>query len=950
MNSKGLLILMMLIVHHLEAATTLGADATVAGDTFSFAVSAHAHDADTDTFFTAANETTADNKFGLAMSQPGGKFTALLETTLSLDGVAGTANPLLGKKISLLDTLTLGLPVVVLDTAPATVYLLDRKDSGSPLFSAADINDALGASSAGVVRLAHAEKSHIFAAVKKNGGSFGEGGGGIAVIKNKGTSLDKLNATDGTSGGNVAAAINITSSFLKIVSNLASITANAVDMHFDRHLQRLYIALEVTAGAGNNDGARAIAVGRMSGDILTLDEIAPAAVFTSNNKIVGATGANQAVTIYKVRSLQTSSRLSYLIVAGGNGAAAATGNTIYALPLVDLGPTNETTSADHGKLAKFDATPQDSFHAQNPSFLRVRGMTTPATTAAHVLTSASTAAIVGAGALPIAASQRITDLVALNDGVYVSISSTFDGTAEPGVWHSQAILDELGRIKAWTPWRRAAGTDDKIFGFALDHKSGDMWLMTGASASAIKIVNFSQWSVANGDALLGGAAADPAKGLVSQLITELPRSTGGIHNLVEFAKNTPGFGNVPATVNNQLSCAAVLGFNKVVLAELGRNAVASTFRANTGDFATGKQTFTDGTMTGFVADASAKLLSLSGGVLSDISPLTTAEVSRAPLTGGALGYFFIGGTRGLAVLSRADGTGWSTAAGTDGLKAGFVGLVATMSFKKLGSYTNVRKLMSDGTYLFVLTNQQLDRITISTISGTPTITTLATLSALGLPSHASFSDVVVSNKFALLATSEGLFRVGNSKNITTAATAADVGWVSVAGRGEGIAPATRLWVVSPTGHENGLAQNGMVYVLSGAVSTSQSRVHRFTVKDTSASAIDDTTIQALNDLFVKSVPSFLVEFGAYRNFIATDGVLLYNTYSGNQIVGPVVRAFALYRIADKYSADPEREVFLYRFLFGPEALPAVSSIRQPVRSSASGAWLIGGDAGLLVNE
>jgi hypothetical protein len=941
----------------LSASAVVSGDSTLPNVSFSFPIHQHVYDVTNGLFFVGADQDSTCSNLSLAVASLATSFQALSPQSITVNSQDGQPNPLFSKKISQLALIqNAGLVAVTADN-PSSMSLLYSflefntstqiyvpQPAQAKLLTTTGINDAAGNVTAGVVGLA-ASSAFAYAAVKKNGATFGEVGGGIALLAVN--SLDKKNAVTGAMGGNLAAPLDPTTPAVKITSNLASITANMVDMYYDYYLDRLYIALQVTANGGASDGARAIVVGRVAGGILNFDAIAPDAALTGTNHIVGATGSGSQIFLFKVRTLQTSSKLSYLIVEGNNGTTG--GPNIFALPLVDKTPLNQTSDPVHGTLAKFDSTPMDQYFPTYAYPIQSRGLTTQATAPADLLTNTSTQAIVGGGPLPLGTSQVITDIFARNDAVYVSIGNSFDGTTRPGVFYSQAILDSLGRIKAWTPWQRAAGTDNTMFGIALDQRSGRMWLMPGDSVTTLTVVRLTDWTNGAGDGLLGGPPTNRTLGLVDQLSVLLPKEQGGIQNFFNFSETTPGFGTVPPTANNQISMAVAVGLNNVVLCETGRNATASQFRADTGDFATGEKIFTDGTLTGFAPDGTAKIVAISGGVLGTIGPLTSAEVSRIPLSGSTTnGYLFVGGTGGVAVLSAANGAGWDTSSPNGGLHAGFVNLTGTMSFKTVGSYTNVRKLVCDGTYLYVLTNTLLDRITISSIASGPLVTVhLATLTQLGLQSFSSFSDVIVSQKLGILATSAGLYRVANGFNIANPAlTSGGLGWTNVP-LPEGLGTATRLLAVSPTGFDAGLAaggMGGMLYVMGGAVSFNQARVYRFSIADVSSSAIGDATVQSLNDLFIKNVPSFFVEFGSYRNFIATEGTSLLNEISGTQKNGPLLFDFGQLVMGNRYLAKNGNPAI------GALPLTSTSSVRQMLRNSASGSWLVGGSHGLFVNE
>jgi hypothetical protein len=280
-----------------------------------------------------------------------------------------------------------------------------------------------------------------------------------------------------------------------------------------------------------------------------------------------------------------------------------------------------------------------------------------------------------------------------------------------------------------------------------------------------------------------------------------------------------------------------------------------------------------------------------------------------------------------------------------------------MSFKPLGSYEHVRKLWSDAHYLYVLTRNRLDRITLKSIAtASLEVVTVATPQALGLPEYTYFSDFGISDKLGVIATSSGLFRVGDCCDITEPSliSAHALNWTKVV-MPESDAPVFRLLFISPTHDEGGFAYDGMMYVLSGSVTHNQTRVSRFFVSDVRNQPITDSTIQPLNDLFVKGTLSYLLEFGELKNYIATDGLAILNSHSGNQKCGAVLKAFSGestsgtgFKTCSRYATPHSNFTVVKEFPLS-KSTPKHSTIHRIVRS-ISGSWIVCGDFGLQMNE
>ncbi len=120
-----------------------------------------------------------------------------------------------------------------------------------------------------------------------------------------------------------------------------------------------------------------------------------------------------------------------------------------------------------------------------------------------------------------------------------------------------------------------------------------------------------------------------------------------------------------------------------------------------------------------------------------------------------------------------------------------------------------------------------------------------------------FIDCAISGFFGLLATTGGLFRVGNGKRVNTAMNESDVSWILVT-IPEGINAPIQLLSVSQTGRHQDVAQGigGNIYVFSAHVGVDQSRVHRFSVQTIDENPMQEDTIQLFNELLRKFSVAF----------------------------------------------------------------------------------------------
>ena len=935
------------------AAVLLTTTSAGPNQTFSFPVQAHATSSQGGTLYIGALPTATNTQnFALAFTQRGATiFEPLAMEKVQINNTSGI-DPVFNKGISLLTVIPVpGIsdnPVVVTADNPTNAYLFENISHPEKIsiLSVEGVKDAAGAVTAGIVaieqytiRLATianvSSMSGAFGAVKPNAGSFGAVGSGIALLQltvskveqdgpdNKKIektvySFTQLDAQPGSiSTVARASALNISSPSVAINNNVAAIT-DIVDMHWDAKLRRLYVGLQLTVGATAGDGGRALVVGYLDamGKINFLP-FAPDAVFTANNEIIGTGTANAQVAIQKVRTMHTSTQLDYVVVLGGNGNAAATAHTVYALPITNQ--MNQvgviTNNATHGVLADKNATPVTLFsgsHYNNPSFFTMREIQDPATTTADIFTTdatdANSPAHVGRGPLP---AGNIADMVVARDAVFVSVI-TPDVNQLPGIFYSSAYFDDLGKIKGWTPWQRTGGTTLGVYGLAFDEIDGTIMFMSGSTPDTVQKVYRTQWGTGDEASL---------QFLLALLAAEFSPAAGGIQGLFDFQMGVNPIAPTPGL--RDIAVQIATGLQKIMLTQTGQ-LINGALIPSGGDFVANPQRFTDGIIS---PAANAKALIVSGGALDQLGAIIAADIGVANNNG----WLFVGGVGGLAVLAEANGDGWDT---TTGLSNNFAGLVDGMAFNIIGSYSFVRKLIADNGFLYVLTDMRLDRINLALsnfATGQLSVTTLATTHDPDLNSYGAFLDLVVTNKFALLATNEGLLRVGNGKNVSTAANVADVAWTPVM-LNQGIVPITQLTTVTPTGRPQdlGAQEGGNVYVSNAYIGYNQGQVNRLSIANVAAAPIDNNTVTQLPDILIQNMPGPLSAMFEYFDVYATDGSL-YLYGCSQDLTRP------LFVKTVQSNNRPLRNA--------PIALngAGASMLNDILRNSASGSWLVSGD-------
>lgn len=909
-SKKDFLVLIFLSTTVLSAQILLEGDSAAAANTsFSFNVLKKYLNNNTFDLYVGRNDATdagaaTDVKnYALSVIKAGTTaFIPLSPAQAWVNGVENSDNPLHGEKISQLGYFSQGPLVVRADALQHLYYLASGASSNlSSVLKIENVKDAQGASASngsttsGIVRIA-GSSNYAFAAVGKNGSTFGVVGAGIALIKEIKNGLEQIAAVTGDTGIK-ALPLDPSSSELKITTNLASIDATIVDMYWDDILQRLYICVKATGAGGATDGALGVVVGYVEvvdgAPKLKFSAFAPAssAVFNNQTYIVGGIGADTVTEIQQVKTMHTSAGTSYLITLG-NAASSKADQTVSALPLVNKKPAsvyadNESylTDPEQGTLASKTVNAginlKEYFKSNKQiSYFVGRGFQVAASVTADLTIQTDKAAQVGGDFAP----GIVLDMRVYKDAVFISVSGNDD---EAQVYSSQALLDGAGAIKAWTPWRpvmRPVTTANRVYGLEYQPAVGRLYTMEGSSSSAVNIVKTSIWSQGLKDGLLGGTTSDNSVGFESLLSSAFLQENGGIQGLLDFPKETVAFSQ---TEGQRLSMMVATGYKKIMLIETGQDNGSSKFTPNIGSFFSADNIAVTNGALDVPRTANTKIITISGGVLDTVGAISTATILWKT-SATASGYLVIGGVGGVAILRASGGTGW-----TSKLQKSFENIGTDLSFEIIGNYSHVRKVVADGQFLYVLTNKTFDRIPASQLTGTITPTVLATPADLGLASFDSFSDVVVSSKLALLATSRGLYRVGNGKDISTETSASAVDWTLISFT-EGPAAVTRLVPVGTTSLEYDFAQQnggGMVYVLASSVGEQLSAVYRLAIRNISSAAIDATTVEQIPDDILSTVVGPYAHIGSYRNYFTTDGALPVVTRSYYNVTAAVAQAF-----------------------------------------------------------
>jgi hypothetical protein len=857
-----------------------------------------------------------------------------------LNGVAQENNPLFNagfSYLSILERANIQRVAVVKNGTQEyqQVYLVDtflRPDNISVLSSSV-IKDASGINNAKkIIGLTHAQDSIIFVPViGSESTTFGDANSGIAVLsigefqtpENKSVRiLEQIDAGEGIPENphiRRAALLDRSTAAIKINSNLSFID-DSIEMWWDSELRLLYGGLKVVGADKQEDGVRALFIGSFDTEgknTLTIRPIVSTAAFfpESKNQIVGACGPNASINISKVCVMHTSTGLPYVIVVSNQLGT----DRVYALPVVNKRNNKGIIATDdlelHGTLAKKDAQPVNVLSDQDvPRFLGRKFDDIVTCPSEMICAEDRFAQIGGQGVIP--GNGKITAMKIVGDAVFISVG---DGNA-PGIFYSRALFDKSARINGWTLWQRVAGVIDPVVNFSLNTEVGNFVFLTKQQNIDYDTLKRTSWSSENKESPIS---------LSSLVKNDMPQSSGGVRGLFSFSPDTPGLSGI--------SLIMATGNNNVTLIETGSKMMArGTCVPHQHTSAIESVACINGTIDKKLHNA--LYISIKGGELQELGPITAAEIAYSSEKNNA--WLCVGGTNGIAILCSSDGSGWKACCA---LSHHFKGLTPDMSFKKMGAYRFVRKLVCDNNFLYILSDNRCDRVDLQKSNfaqGDIYLDTIATSEdELSVHHNSIFLDLLVSEKLALVSTSKGFFRIGDSKNISTVKNFDDACWTPIA-IPNNHAPVTKIIPISSTTRAQDISRNGggNIYCLSGYRGKDYGQINRFTVSDTTDEDVGYHTVQPIPDVF-KLVPfnhnktSYFCSFGSVRDLVMSDGALFFN---------------------ERNKEDSENLFIDNNTRHNKVTLPLNvddgKAITGIVRDYASGRWFIGGDFGLKINE
>jgi len=769
------------------------------------------------------------------------------------------------------------------------ICLVQDVDKGEfVLTTTKKLNDAGGNPTGGIAGISGIG-SHLFASVNHTGQTaFGGNDSGIAVVKPLPTSLEPIDATTGND--DCSKAVSVKQAACSVAAQI-DLDDNST-LHWDGVLKKLYVGLQ---GSVNTAGTflSGLLIGRMEGDKLILEPIIDPTVIatdTGTDKIFAfydAATQTSKVAIHKIKTMYTSTGKTYLIVNGNiyPGAGSVLKTEVFALPIMHQQYSDGTFATNNktllGKIAKKDSISQEE----------------AASSVGDLQLNTDAQSKVGQGA----ASDDVQNLFVLGDTVYVCLAgATRDAQ---GIFKSTAIFDKDGLIRSWTPWQRVMGATDPVINGFIDINTGQYWYLT-QSINQWDTVKVTCWNQ-NDPTLLGN--------LASKLTTEFSQQNAGVHQLFNFPTQTESF------ENNKFALMVATGYQKVVLIQTGKDTSGTFVPTSNADFST---------------NITNNVKVFNDAALTTIGPICCAAVSRSPIANQ--GWLFVGGHNGVETLRDSNGNGWTL---LENLTSDLIGF----TFKTIGTFKNVHKLVCDDEYLYVLTAQALYRIAMANTKfkdlspDNLDAEIIAQASVLGTQ-YDTFLDFIIAGNVGILATSTGLYRTANSQTIKTSNA-----WTQVlSASGYSLGPVTHLSMLSLT--KGSFDGGGNLYVVAANMTTDLATVLRFNVTDPSGT-ISDTTIEPITELKSKSTDptrDHYYAFGTMRTAYVPDGTFGYHT---------LPKHFIRTDQAQKVNMAPTQ----FSIRASNRTLPLGLESRAhnagiPVQNTVSGAWIIPGDWGIRINE
>lgn len=583
----------------------------------------------------------------------------------------------------------------------------------------------------------------------------------------------------------------------------------------------------------------------------------------SGNQIAATDQKNTSLFINNLGSLTTSTNLSYLLVHGGQNTFSDSVNSVFALPII-----NDPLYAV-GTLANINQKPTLIF-SEKPPYLYVKSVLREYPVDSNDLYSLDNPlrikeAFVGQGKLEYNDGTtifklQINDLEGYRDSVFAStVYLNHDQQGIGGIFYSQALLDETGMIKNWTPWQRK-----DIVGNLLTSR----YIPTLGSSAGILLGLYST------PVLAALSSTGPFLNIGNPLWGDLPLNKTGIEQSIDIPWQNPAIGFNTSAPFLKPSYMIHVGRNTIILQQTARNNSLLPLYANKLLICKNGNTENIENKTSNTA-----LVAFTGGVLDSAGSLVTATIGYNSILQDS--WLIAGGSNGLFILKNDEGKGL----GDKGLQDNFTGINTRLTWEKIGTYKNVKKVISLDQYLFILTKENLFRLNLDyqNITDQKPIP-LATIYFLPqATNYSSFSDVLVSENACLLASSIGLFKNSTTSPIQSSDA---INWNKVELPESNEATPISFSVSTQHGFSEGWAVGSADTLTSNIfVTVSSLKKHYTKIYRLSCYGMSDgynaENIFLLPNFFLKNIPTYFYNPGLELLTFLSDGA----THLGHGVVG-----------------------------------------------------------------
>lgn len=872
----------------------------------------------------------------------------------------------------------------------------EKKEEPAPceLLSSGVLKDAHGNPAGHIVALERINSTLIAVAVAPQGSVFGDPGSGIALVQLVEESVQqekdapkmvrflKQISVEGLAGKDVirSCPLDCSSSAITFGGVRAASFGQHVSFHWDKHLERLFIGLDVMSADDAQAQTAAVVVARIEYDEEELRIIQQQKTKESSKHskktvekeqepiikrilhaklffepivsrvtldehvdyIVTQKGSRTRTVIDQLKTLWTGTHIPHLIVLRRD-AYEKDKASLFALPLVsgksfELGKERKKIMNDAGKVQKIAAkegSPEykkqaafnevkkkmledeahkllsemqilDStrgtlasvnqgvetfFFDTHPYTLEDRRLSLEAVNAYDLFTLQNEAANVGGGPL----TGYIHDITIRGDSVEVTVY-TQENTKE--VYISRPLLNSDGMIEHWTLWRPLNFIENAL------------------PSDSVQ----TQRSYCDGQHAPCMVTIEQKDGV--EVHKRVKNTNKSQEPLREFASK----------VNDEFKGHTMLGAREIVISQPYAEQEVVVCAYSTKQLAISSLDRYQKSESIVTYQFPCEMKSVRG--------IAVASVVDSKI-------LFVGGYDGLYALIDPQGNGWPIERKINSLS---IEECEAFSFVRIGNNTRIRSLISDGQFLYVLTNKTFERIDLLASSfcddGEIVSNTLAASDSL--PGHGArdiFLDCVVSDKLALLATTRGLFRSGDRLDIRDISDEASCSWVRInVPCQEG--PIVQLVPLSSTGLATDCAcyGGGELYVLNSYSGYNTTRVTRYHIADCSRNEVSAETVQLLPDRFMKNEETTFIRLNDYTNSLVVDG-------GSCLLVHPVIdaRPSCLYR--KEFSAE-KTHGDVTRFTRNPLVfeLAKDESIVSAALSIATGKILVTTTQGLRILE